>query len=192
MRGASAARWRLVRVIHFGVCQARRKHSHHHHLEAALVRQQSWKWLKALTVPHHVEGWSQPQLITEMERLPVWLRPSRYDDLHLRRKSLPSGPPSHFPSPSWCGSNEPLVGFGRTGRTLSLEFHASQTFFLPTISRSRSQRHTRGPWSPWSPCRGREEGICLRRQTTMQTPHNRAINNLRTHRGTTQNTEIRP
>lgn len=169
------------------------KRSHHHHLEGALVRPQSWKSLKTLTAPRHVECWSESLLIIEMEWLPVWLRPSRYDDLHLRRKSLPSGPPAHFPSPSWRGSNGFLVGFGRTGRTLSLEFHESQTFFfLPTNSRSRSEQHTRGPWSPWSPCRGREEGIYFRTQTTMKTPYKHAINSLRNHRGTTQNTEIRP
>lgn len=85
--GVSAARWRLVRVIHFGVCQARKKHSHHHHFEAALVRPQGWKWLKALTALRHVEGWSELLLIIEIEKLLVWLRPSRYDNLHLRRKT---------------------------------------------------------------------------------------------------------
>lgn len=47
------------------------KHSHHHHLEAALVRPQSWKWLKALTAPRHVEDWSESQVIMETERLPA-------------------------------------------------------------------------------------------------------------------------
>lgn len=63
------------------------KHSHHHHFEAALVRPQGWKWLKALTALRHIEGWSESLLIIEIEQLPVWLRPSRYDNLHLRRKT---------------------------------------------------------------------------------------------------------
>lgn len=63
---------------------------------------------------------------------------------------------------------------------------------LPTISRSRSEQHTRGPWSPWSPCRGWEEGIWLQSKLQYKTPHKHAINNLRNRRVATQNTEIRP
>lgn len=64
------------------------------------------------------------------------------------------------------------------------------------ITRSWSKPHTRGPWSPWSPCRRQEKGICLEIQGSNTYTHTNTSTVLITiwdwnHRGITQNTLIK-
>lgn len=115
------------------------------------------------------------------------------DDLHLR-KVCSSRPPAHFPSRSWCSGTEPLVAFGWTGRTLSMEFHASQTFFAHNSSTSKGVVVNSIPVVPGRldpPAEGEKEEFVLKGKARTQTPHKYGANNLRNHRGTTQNTLIK-
>lgn len=86
-------------------------------------------------------------------------------------------------------SAEMLVVFGQARRTLSQESHASQTFYPQFCrgdrhsntkshsanrerTRSRSKPHTRGPWSPWSPCKSQKEFV-LKYKALSDTEHTR-------------------